>query len=48
MDGVIEMGGNGLATAGITRQEHIATHIALLATDMKLHANILHNISSLE
>ena len=42
MNGVIKMGGNGLAAAGIAGQEHIATHIALLAANMELHTDVLH------
>jgi hypothetical protein len=42
MDGVIKIGSNGFAPAGITGQEHIPAHISLLAMNMKLHTNILH------
>jgi hypothetical protein len=36
------MGGDGFAPNGITGQEYIATYVALFASNVKLHTNILH------
>ena len=39
---VVKVGGNGLASAGITGQKYIAAYVAFLAADVKLHSNVLH------
>ena len=43
---VVKMGGDGLAAAGIARQDAIPAHIALHAVDMELFVQLLHKIVS--
>jgi hypothetical protein len=43
MHRVIKMLCNGLAAAGIAGEKDVAANVALLGTDMKLHADVLHS-----
>ena len=47
MNRIVEMLSDGFAASGVTGQEYITANITLLAVNMELHTNILHNDSSL-
>ena len=40
---VVKVRGNFGATTGIARKEYVATHVALVTTDVKLCSCILHD-----
>ena len=42
MDRIVKEARNCFTASGISGQKHIASHIPLLAVDVKLHTNILH------